>query len=236
MHRPILTLSKLRFKPPETSFRHWWISVARCRWLGTNQYHQMGTLTENGISPKRHFIFLYHQFAGTMLVSGRVFVGSCFCYVDESNKLKFLTYSSKFGILQRCSTWISGFINFEGFEVWFLLSFLPIESFTRWWFQRLLWIWLIFFRRIKSIHQLVQYSWIGIKKLDLFCLRWFFTDSSHRSRHHFSPPFGRIFLELFPSASVRVANPNSNHDLKTTLLRLNHSARLLGGSSQFLRG
>ena len=52
MDRPILTPSKLRFKPPETSFRHWWISVARCRWLGTNQYHQMGTLTENGISQK----------------------------------------------------------------------------------------------------------------------------------------------------------------------------------------
>ena len=103
-------------------------------------------------------------------------------------------------------------------------------------FKGSLWIWLIFFRRIKSIHQLVQYSWIGIKKLDLFCLRWFFTDSNHRSRHHFSPPFGRIFLELFPSASVRVANPNSNHDLKTTLQRLNHEARLLGGSSHFLSG
>ncbi len=37
------------------------------------------------------------------------------------------------------------------------------------------------------------------------CLRWFFTAST-MVNHHVSPPFGRIFWELF--ASIEHANPS----------------------------
>lgn len=117
MDRPILTPSKLRFKPPETSFRHWWISVARCRWLGTNQYHRMGTLTENGTSPKRHessSFAINLQGRKCSFQGGYLYV---FVFVMWMKQINLSFSLNRFGILQRCSNWISGFINFEGFEV-----------------------------------------------------------------------------------------------------------------------